>query len=128
MQIPEELKYTKTHEWIKVDANVATVGITDYAQGELSDIVYIELPQVGDKVEKGKPCGTIEAVKTVADFYSPVTGEIIEVNEKIKDDPAIVNRDPYGEGWFIKIKLSNNSELEELLDAEAYKKLIEGGH
>ena len=126
MQIPEELKYTKTHEWIKVDANVATVGITDYAQSELADIVHVELPEIGRKVSKGDACGTIEAVKTVADLYSPLSGEVIEVNEKVKEAPEIINRDPYGEGWMFKLKIEKKEEIDKLLKPEDYKKLIEG--
>ncbi len=125
MLIPEELKYTEEHEWIRVEGEIGIVGITDYAQNELSDIVYVELPEVGTKVAKGERVATLEAVKTVADVYSPVTGEVVEVNEKLTDDPAIINSDPYGEGWIVKIKIENPEELEGLLSAEDYRKLIE---
>lgn len=124
MNVPENLRYTNDHEWVKVDGDTAIVGITDYAQGELGDIVYIELPEVGREVSKGDPVATIEAVKTVADVYSPVSGEITEVNEKLKDAAEIVNKDPYGDGWMFKLKMKDKNELDELLTAEDYKKLI----
>ncbi len=125
MNIPENLKYTKEHEWVKVEGEFAIVGITDYAQGELSDIVYVELPEVGTNLNKGDVITTLEAVKTVADVYSPVSGEIVEVNEKLADEPGLINQDPYGEGWIVKIKISNPDELNDLLGAEDYKKVIE---
>ena len=125
MNIPENLKYTKEHEWVRVEGDFAYVGITDYAQEELSDIVYVELPQVGTEIGKGDVITTLEAVKTVADVYSPVSGEIIEVNEKLADEPGLVNQDPYGDGWIVKIKLSNPEELNDLMTAEEYKKVIE---
>ncbi|MBO8152264.1 MAG: glycine cleavage system protein GcvH [Candidatus Neomarinimicrobiota bacterium] len=124
MNVPEDLKYTNDHEWVKVDGDTAIVGITDYAQSELGDIVYIELPEVGREVSKGDPAATIEAVKTVADVYSPLSGEVIEVNEKLKDATEIVNKDPYGDGWMFKIRMKDKDELNELLTAEDYKKLI----
>ena len=124
MNVPADLKYTKEHEWIKVDGDVATVGITDYAQGELGDIVFIELPSAGTKVNQMDSFGTIEAVKAVSDIFSPVGGEIIEVNDALADVPDKVNADPYGEGWMVKIKMSDASELDALLDADAYKELI----
>lgn len=124
MLVPQELKYTKEHEWIKVDGGIAILGITDFAQSELSDIVYVELPSVGKHVNKGDEVASIEAVKTVANVYTPVSGEIIEVNEALKDNPSIINKDPYGEGWICKIKMDNPAELEECLSAEEYKKLI----
>ncbi len=123
-KVPEELKYTKEHEWVKVDGDVAIVGITDYAQSELGDIVYVELPEVGRKVEKGEAVATIEAVKTAADVYAPVSGEVIEVNSALEEHAELVNKDPYGEGWIVKIKMSNPDELNELLSAEEYRKLI----
>ena len=126
MNIPEELKYTEEHEWVRVDGDIATVGITDYAQGELSDIVYLELPEVGKTVQKGDVITTLEAVKTVADVYTPVSGEIIEVNEKLSEQPGLINEDPYGEGWIVKIRLSNPDELNGLLSAADYKNIIEG--
>jgi len=124
MNVPEDLKYTNDHEWVKVDGDTAIVGITDYAQSELGDIVYIELPEIGREVSKGDPAATIEAVKTVADVYSPLSGEVIEVNEKLKDATEIVNKDPYGDGWMFKIRMKDKDELNELLTAEDYKKLI----
>lgn len=127
MNIPQELKYTQDHEWARVEGDVVTVGITDYAQGELGDIVYLELPEVGARVEQGGTFGTVEAVKAVADLYAPVSGEVIEVNTALSDAPETVNRDPYGEGWMIKIRLSNPEELEALLDHQQYKELIAEG-
>ncbi len=124
MDIPAELKYTKEHEWVRVDGATATVGITDYAQGELGDIVFVELPNVGDAIEQAGTFGTIEAVKAVSDMYSPVTGKVIEVNTALDDEPMIINRDPYGDGWIMKIELSNESELGQLLDVEGYKELV----
>lgn len=123
-KVPEELKYTRDHEWVRVDGDVAIVGITDYAQSELGDIVYVELPEVGRKVEKGEAVATIEAVKTAADVYAPVSGEVIEVNSALEEHAELINKDPYGEGWIVKIKMSNPDELNELLPAEEYKKLI----
>ncbi|MBD3232986.1 MAG: glycine cleavage system protein GcvH [candidate division Zixibacteria bacterium] len=120
------LKYTKEHEWVRVEDDIATIGITDYAQGELGDVVYVELPDVGAQVEQMQSFGVIEAVKTVADLYAPVSGEIVEVNGLITSEPGLVNTDPYGEGWFIKIKISNESELEELLTYDAYTELTKG--
>ena len=125
MQFPENLRYTKEHEWVRVENDsVGVVGITDYAQSELGDIVYVELPQIGKQVKQLEPFGTIEAVKAVSDLFSPLSGEVIEVNEKLKDSPDLINKDPYGEGWIIKIKISDLSELDNLLSAEDYKKLI----
>jgi len=121
MNIPENLKYTKDHEWIKLDGDVAVVGITDFAQGELGDIVFVEIETVGETLSQGDVFGTIEAVKTVSDMFIPVSGEVIEVNPKIEDSPEVVNKDPYGDGWLIKIKVNNPSELDSLLDAAAYK-------
>ncbi len=124
MNVPVELKYTKEHEWIRVDGEEAFVGITDYAQSQLGDIVFVECETVGDDLDAGDTFGTIEAVKTVSDLYLPVSGEILEFNEKLEDEPEIVNKDPYGEGWIIKIKVDNESELDGLLSADAYKALI----
>ncbi len=123
MDIPVGLKYTKEHEWVKVDGKFAVVGITDYAQGELGDIVFVELPNVGETFAHMKPFGTIEAVKAVSDMYAPISGKVVEVNSSLDDDPTMINRDPYGDGWIIKLEMSNKDELEELLDAEDYKKL-----
>jgi glycine cleavage system H protein len=125
--IPEDLKYSKEHEWVKLDGDIAIVGITDYAQGELGDIVFGELPKIGTKVEFMQPFGTIEAVKAVSDLFSPISGEVIEVNTSIENDAAIVNSDPYGEGWIMKVRIADQSELEKLLDAAGYKDLIGQG-
>jgi glycine cleavage system H protein len=124
MNIPAELKYTKDHEWIKINGEIVTVGITDFAQGELGDIVYVEVETVDEILEAEEVFGTVEAVKTVSDLFLPVAGEIIEFNEGIADAPELVNEDPYGEGWMIKIKVSDVKDLESLLSAEAYKNLI----
>jgi len=124
MNIPAELKYTKDHEWIKINGEIVTVGITDFAQGELGDIVYVEVETVDETLEAEEVFGTVEAVKTVSDLFLPVAGEIIEFNEGIADAPELVNEDPYGEGWMIKIKVSDVKDLESLLSAEAYKNLI----
>lgn len=124
MNIPSELKYTKEHEWIKIEGNMATIGITDYAQGELGDIVFVELPEIDSEIIKQNSFGTIEAVKAVSDMFAPLSGKVVEVNADLDDDPTAVNNDPYGKGWFIKIEISNNSELDELLDSEQYKELI----
>ncbi len=124
MNIPSELKYTKDHEWIKVDGDVATVGITDFAQGELGDIVYVEVETVDETLEKEEVFGTVEAVKTVSDLFLPVSGEIIEFNESLEEEPEKVNEDPYGAGWMIRIRMSDPSELEELLDADAYREVV----
>ena len=126
MNVPAELKYTKDHEWIRVEGNVATIGITDFAQGELGDIVYVEVETVDETMEREEVFGTVEAVKTVSDLFLPVSGEIIEFNESLEEEPEKVNEDPYGEGWMIRIKISDTSELGDLLDAEAYKELIGG--
>jgi glycine cleavage system H protein len=120
---PSDLKYAKTHEWVKLDGNIATIGITDFAQGELSDIVYVEITAVGKTIKRDEPLGTIEAVKAVSDLYSPVSGEVTEANEALKDSPATVNKDPYGAGWIAKIKVSDPTELDNLLDAAAYAEL-----
>ena len=124
MNIPSELKYTKDHEWIQVDGDVATVGITDFAQGELGDIVYVEVETVDETLAKEEVFGTVEAVKTVSDLFLPVSGEIIEFNESLEEEPEKVNEDPYGKGWMIRIRMSDPSELDELLDADAYKELV----
>ncbi|WP_300439201.1 glycine cleavage system protein GcvH [Christiangramia sp.] len=124
MNIPQELKYTKDHEWVKVEGDTATIGVTDFAQGELGDIVYVEVETLDETLEKEEVFGTVEAVKTVSDLYMPVSGEIIEFNDSLEDEPEKVNEDPYGEGWMIKIKLSDTSELEDLLSADEYKEVI----
>lgn len=124
MHIPEDLKYTKDHEWARIEDDIATIGITDFAQSELGDIVYIDLPEIGIATEQTKAFGTIEAVKAVSDLFSPLTGEVVDINNKISDTPEIVNKDPYGEGWLIKIKFSKTSELNNLLTKSQYEKLI----
>jgi glycine cleavage system H protein len=125
--IPEELKYSKEHEWVKIDGDIATVGITDYAQGELGDIVFIELPTVGSTVEFMKPFGTIEAVKAVSDLFSPISGKVTKINTTLEDDASIINSSPYEEGWIIKVKISNPSEIDQLLDSDGYKELVGQG-
>ncbi|MFC2096124.1 glycine cleavage system protein GcvH [Bacteroidota bacterium] len=125
MNIPENLKYTKDHEWIRVEGDEAVVGITDYAQGELGDIVFLEIETEGEELAKEEVFGTIEAVKTVSDMFMPIGGEVLEVNEKLEETPEVVNQDPYGDGWLIKIKIADTAELDELLDAAAYKALLE---
>lgn len=124
MNIPVELRYTKEHEWIRVEGDVAYVGITDYAQSELGEIVFVDINTEGETVGQNEVFGSVEAVKTVSDLNMPVTGEVLEVNETINDQPELVNNDPYGEGWMIKIQVANPAELDTLLDAEAYKALI----
>ncbi|MFY0592896.1 glycine cleavage system protein GcvH [Roseivirga sp.] len=121
MNIPEELKYTEDHEWVKVEGDVATVGVTDFAQGELGDIVYVEIETEGETLDANEVFGTVEAVKTVSDLFMPLSGEIIEVNAELEDAPEGVNENPYEGGWMIKIKMSDTSELEGLLDAAAYR-------
>ncbi|HHI02751.1 MAG: glycine cleavage system protein GcvH [Candidatus Zixiibacteriota bacterium] len=124
MNIPTDLKYTKEHEWIKIDGNLAVVGITDYAQGELGDIVFVELPSAGDDVKAGEPFGTIEAVKAVSEIFSPLSGKAAEVNELLEDDPMVINSDPYGDGWMIKIEFSDAAELDSLLSSDDYLEII----
>ncbi|MEN8776854.1 MAG: glycine cleavage system protein GcvH [Polaribacter sp.] len=126
MNIPAELKYTKDHEWIKIEGNIATVGITDFAQGELGDIVYVDVDTLDDTVEEGEVFGSVEAVKTVSDLFMPLTGEVTAFNEALEDEPELVNSDPYNKGWMIKLEISESSQIDDLLDAEAYKTLIEG--
>lgn len=124
MNIPADLKYTKDHEWVKVEGDTAIVGITDFAQSELGDIVYVDIDTLDESVEKDEVFGSVEAVKTVSDLFMPLTGEVIEFNEGLEDAPENVNSDPYGEGWMIKIKISDASQLDTLLDADAYKELV----
>jgi glycine cleavage system H protein len=126
VNIPTELKYTNEHEWIQTEGNLATIGITDWAQSELGDIVFVELPNVGDTFSKGQPFGTIEAVKAVSEMFAPVTGTVVEINSALEDDPMFVNREPYGDGWIIKMELADQSELELLLDAVGYQSIIDG--
>ena len=124
MNVAAELKYTKEHEWIRVEGEEAVVGITDYAQSQLGDIVFVECETVGDALEAGETFGTIEAVKTVSDLYLPVAGEVLEFNEELEGEPELVNKDPYGKGWIVKIKISDETELDGLLNADAYKAII----
>ena len=124
MNIPDNLKYTKEHEWVRLEGDVAVVGITDFAQGELGDIVFVEVETVDETLDADEVFGTVEAVKTVSDLFLPVAGEIVEFNEAVEDVPALVNNDPYGEGWLIKVKVSNPADVDGLLDGEAYKAVI----
>ncbi len=124
MNFPENLKYTKDHEWILVDGNTGTVGITEHAQGELGDVVFVELPAVGKSLKQFESFGTIEAVKAVSDLFSPVSGSIVEVNKDLANTPELVNKDPYGQGWMVKLTLSNPAEVGSLLNAAAYKTLV----
>ena len=124
MNVPADLKYTKEHEWLKIDGNKVVIGITEWAQGELGDIVFVELPEVGAEVEQMESFGTIEAVKAVSEIYSPVNGKVVEVNAALDDDPMVINRDPYGEGWMIKVEITDAAQLEQLLDSNGYKGLI----
>ena len=124
MSLPEDLKYTKEHEWLKVDGETAIIGITEHAQSELGDIIFIEFPNMDQKIEKNEPFGTIEAVKTVADLFAPVSGKVIEINETLEDNPEFVNSDPYANGWIVKVSISDISEMEELMSADKYGELI----
>ncbi len=126
MNIPTNLKYTKDHEWLLIEGDTATIGITDYAQSELGDIVYVDVDTLDEELDKEEVFGTIEAVKTVSDLFTPVSGEVIEFNEGLEDAPESINTDPYGTGWIVRIKVSDSSELEDLLDATAYKELVAG--
>jgi len=125
MNIPEELRYTREHEWVRIDGNIATIGITDYAQSALGDIVYVDVDTIDDTLGADEVFGTIEAVKTVSDLYLPVSGVITELNADIEDQPELVNSDPYGSGWIIKVEMSNDDELNDLLSAEEYRNLIQ---
>lgn len=124
--IPKELKYTEDHEWVKVDGDTATVGITDHAQSELGDIIFIEFPEINDFVDRMEPFGTIEAVKTVADLFAPLNGKIVEINEALEDSPELVNSDPYGKGWIVKVSVDKLNQLNDLLSSKNYEKLIGG--
>ncbi|HEY3250786.1 MAG TPA: glycine cleavage system protein GcvH [Ignavibacteria bacterium] len=124
MNIPDNLKYTKDHEWVRVEGSTGVVGITDYAQGELGDIIYLDVTTIGETVKQGDTFGTIEAVKTVSDCYAPISGKITEFNSAINDNPAVVNQDPYGEGWIIKMEIANPLDIDSLLSAEDYKNLV----
>jgi glycine cleavage system H protein len=124
MKIPENLKYTKDHEWVLVEGNIGKIGITDYAQGELGDVVFVDIDPNLTEAKKGESVGTIEAVKTVSDMYAPFSGKVIEINSKLANNPELLNSDPYGEGWMLKIEINDAAELNDLLDAAAYKALI----
>ena len=124
MNIPENLKFTKDHEWVSVDGDVATVGITEFACQELGDIVFVEIETEGETLDKEEPFGSIEAVKTVSEMFMPISGEVLEFNEELEDNPELINKDPYGDGWIIKVKISDSAEIEELLDAASYSGLI----
>jgi len=125
MDFPEELKYTEEHEWVLVEEDIVTVGITDFAQEQLGDVVFVELPEVGDDLEAGKSFGVVESVKAVSDIYAPVSGEVVEVNDELPDEPETINSSPYDDGWLVKIKLTDPSELDDLMDADDYSKFIE---
>jgi len=127
MNVPSDLKYTKDHEWIRLEGDIATVGITDFAQGELGDIVYVEIETLNDSLEAEAVFGSVEAVKTVSDLFMPLSGEVIEINETLEDAPETVNEDPYGAGWMVKVQYSDLTQIEGLLDAEAYQKLVTEG-
>lgn len=130
MEIPQDYKYTRTHEWVKIDGDVVTIGITDFAQSELGDITYLELPGVGANLQQSEPFGVVESVKAASDIYAPVTGEVVEENAAAIDSPEVVNSSPYGDAWLLKIRVTEASQLEGLLDADAYSKLVaeSGGH
>jgi glycine cleavage system H protein len=124
MKFPADVKYTKDHEWVRVEGSTGTVGITEYAQGELGDVVFVELPAVGKKFAQGESFGTVEAVKAVSDLFSPISGAVLDVNKRIQDSPELVNKESFGDGWMIKISIDNPAELDALMDADAYKKLV----
>jgi len=124
LKYPDDLKYTKEHEWVKVEGDTAIVGISDFAQHQLTDVVFVELPDAGKKIEQGKSFGSIESVKSVSDIFSPISGEVIEVNKELENKPELINQDPYGEGWIAKIRLADKSELDKLMPAEEYKKFV----
>ena len=125
MELPEDLKYTREHEWLAIEDKVVTVGITDHAQEQLGEVVFVELPAAGDKVEKSEPFGVVESTKAVSDIYAPVSGEVAEVNDDLPDSPELVNEDPYGDGWMVKITIGDESDLEDLMTAEEYQEYIE---
>ena len=124
MSSPNELKYTEDHEWVKINGDTALVGITDHAQSELGDIIFIEFPDIDDHIDKSEPFGTIEAVKTVADLFAPISGKILEINNSLEDSPELVNTDAYGDGWIVKVSIDNPNQLKDLLSSESYEKLI----
>lgn len=125
MNLPDDLKYAKTHEWVKVEGDTAVVGITDHAQSELGDIVYVERPEAGRQLSQGDTFGTVESVKTVSDLYAPVSGEVVEVNDSLESEAEVINSDPYSDGWILKIKMSNPDEVQNLLDASAYESSVD---
>lgn len=125
MELPEDLKYTREHEWLVIEDKVATVGVTDHAQEQLGEVVFVELPAAGDKVEKSEPFGVIESTKAVSDIYAPVSGEVAEVNDDLPDSPELVNEDPYGDGWMVKITIGDDSDLEDLMTADEYREYVE---
>ena len=124
MNVPQSLKYTKEHEWVREDGDTVTVGITDHAQGELGDIIFVEFPEIGQEIERDEPFGTIEAVKTVADLFAPISGTVTEINEKLDDSPESVNQDPYGDGWMVKVSVSEADELDNLMSSDQYREMI----
>lgn len=124
MVFPENLKYTKDHEWVRIEDNIGTIGVTDHAQSELGDVVFVDIPSDLEEVKKGEAFGTIEAVKTVADIYAPISGKVVEINSTINDNPEVINKDPYGQGWLVKIEISDPEELNDLLSVDDYKNLI----
>ena len=124
MNIPQSLKYTKEHEWVREDGDTVTVGITDHAQGELGDIIFVEFPEIGQKIQRDEPIGTIEAVKTVADLFAPISGTVTEINETLDDSPESVNQDPYGDGWMVKVSVSEAGELDNLMSAGQYQEIF----
>ena len=124
MAVPSELKYSKEHEWVKVEGNTVTIGITEYAQGELGDIVFVELPEVDDEINEGETFGSVESVKTVSELYAPVSGKVVESNEELEDSPEFVNESPYEKAWMVKVELSDESQLDDLLSADQYKEMI----
>lgn len=125
MELPEDLKYTREHEWVSIDGSVATIGITDHAQEQLGDVVFVELPSIGDRVEKADAFGVVESTKAVSDVYAPLSGEVTEVNDDLPDNPELINEDPYGDGWMVKITLGDKADLEDLMTADEYRKFIE---
>jgi glycine cleavage system H protein len=124
MDFPDELKYTEEHEWVSIEGDIATIGISDFAQNQLGDVVFVELPEVGDELEAGKPFGVVESVKAVSDLFAPLSGEVIDVNEELNDTPELINTSAYEDGWIVKLRLSNPEELDELMDADAYQELV----
>ncbi len=125
MSSPQDLKFTRTHEWVRVDGDIATIGISDHAQGELGDITYLELPEPGESVSASEPFGIVESVKAASDVYAPLAGRVVEANERLSEDPGLVNRDPTGEGWFYKLEIADAAALEELMDEAGYQRFVE---